>query len=46
MEKQYEKRKIYFKNNSCDIKNKFIQIFEKTTNVQNEICKPPAPTID
>ena len=41
MEKKYEKGKDYFKNNSCEIINKFIQILEK-----NKDCKPPAPTID
>ena len=46
MEKEFEKRKEYFKNNSCEIKNKFIQMLEKTTNVQNKDCKPPAPTVD
>ena len=46
MEKEFEKRKDYFKNNSCEIKNKFIQMLEKTTNVQNKDCKPPAPTVD
>lgn len=46
MEKKYEKGKDYFKNNSYEIINKFIQLLEKTTNVQNKDCKPPAPTID
>ena len=46
MEKKYEKGKDYFKNNSCEIINKFIQMLEKATNVENKDCKPPAPTID
>ena len=45
MEKKYEKGKDYFKNNSYEIINKFIQLLEKTTNVQNKDCKPPAPTM-
>lgn len=46
MEKEYEKKKDYFKNNGCEIINNFIRMLEKTTNDQNKDCKPPTPTID
>ena len=46
MEKEHEKRKECFKNNGEEIKKRFIQMLEETTNVQNKDCEPPAPTID
>jgi len=43
MEKGYNYSKNYFKNNSCEIKDKFFQTFGKKSNVENKEGKPPAP---